>query len=92
MWTWSRPPRFSSYGDDDAYYILDPSDIDRDVIDGALGDSLGRFGMAICSSCSHLPGNEIPHEATLDEFIRNTTHVLLPAFDDDGYMIWSPAK
>src|SRR5688572_19359099 len=49
IWTWSRPPRFATHGDSEVLYILDPSDIDREMIDGALADSLNQWGAVVCS-------------------------------------------
>ncbi len=92
IWTWSRPPRYFEYGRDNVYYLLEPSDLDEEMIDAALGDGLGsHFAIAICSSCSQLPAQVIADDAPLDELVQNTRHILMPAFDGDGYMIWSPA-
>ena len=92
IWTWSRKPRASCYGDNDVYFILDPSDLDLEMIDAALSDPLSHWGTAVCSSSKQIPEGDMPDDSFLDEIAENTKHILMPAFDDDGYLIWSPTK
>jgi hypothetical protein len=91
IWTWSRAPRASSLGDDEVYYILEPSDLDRSLIDAALGDSLAFGGVGVCSSNEQIPDGDMSDDSFLDVIAENAKHVLISAFDDDGYLIWSPA-
>ena len=91
IWTWSRPPRFSNYGNDEVYYILTRPEDGRDTIGDTLGDTLGHWGTAVCSSCAQIPEGEITDESFFDEVVRNTKHILMSAFDGDGFLIWRPA-
>ncbi|HTU26761.1 MAG TPA: hypothetical protein VMF30_15240 [Pirellulales bacterium] len=90
IWTWSQPPRASSLGDDEIYYILQSSHADPEMIDAALSDSLGHWTAAACSSSGEIPNGDMPDDSFLDLIVENTEHILLSAFDDDGYLIWSP--
>lgn len=92
IWNWSRRPRFAEYGNDEVYYILVASDSDAEMIDATLSDTLGQWGTAVCSSSERIPEGEIPDASFLEEITANTLHVLMPAFDNDGYLIWSPVE
>ena len=51
----------------------------REMLDAALCDSLGQWGVAVCSECQELPGAIIPDESFFDEIVRNTRKILMPA-------------
>lgn len=89
IWTWSRPPRFSCYGEEETYYILETGEADAKMINAALSDSLGHWGICVCSSCANAPGLDMPDESFLCEISQNTRHILMSAFDGDGYLICS---
>lgn len=90
VWTWSDPPRFARYRDE-VFYILTATEATREVIDGSLSDSLWRWGIAVCSACSKMPSANSADDTFIDEIVTNTEHILMQAFDGDGYLIWTPA-
>jgi hypothetical protein len=93
IWTWSIPPRFMHYGHQDALYVLESATTSRETIDASLADSLGgKWGLAVCSSSRCVPSGESATEAFIDNVVKNTVHVLMPAFDGDGYVIWTTGR
>jgi hypothetical protein len=90
FWTWGPPPRTWLFGANEVYYILESGETDVELIDSAVGDTLGHWGVAVCSSCARIPERDVPDETFLEEIAENTKHILMPAFDNDGYMIWTP--
>ncbi|REK10798.1 MAG: hypothetical protein DWQ37_15255 [Planctomycetota bacterium] len=88
IWTWSPPPEALDFGNDDVYFLLTPDNAGPDTIRDALGDSLGHWGIAVCTSYKRTTANP-DRDRFIDEIVSNTKHILMPAFDDDGYLIWS---
>ena len=80
-------PRIAFFHDE-VYHLLTPEITDRDLMEDTLW-CWGRYQTGVCSSCEHLPGDEISDEQFLDEVARNARHVFVPAFDGSGYLIWS---
>jgi hypothetical protein len=87
-WTWP-PPRVACYGDNEVYHILTHKITDPELIEAAIIPR-HHWQTGVCSSCVHVPNGDIPDERFLDEIVRNTRHLFLPAFDGSGYLFWSP--
>ena len=83
------PPRVACYRDNEVYHILTPEITDLDSIEAAVSGS-HHWQTNVCSSCARVPEGDIPSEAFLDEIVENTKHIFIPAFDGDGYLVWSP--
>jgi hypothetical protein len=97
-WAWERkhialqpwpPPRLSCYGDHEVFHIVTPEMSDPEQVEAAVVDR-HYWQTGVCSACAHVPEGDIPDEAFLDEIVRNTKHIFIPAFDMGGYLIWSP--
>lgn len=89
MWPWP-PSQVTCFGDKDVYHVVTPDITDSEKIEAAVAPR-HYWQTGICSSCSQVPSGDVPHEAWLDEIVRNTKYVFVPAFDGTGHMIWSPA-
>ena len=91
-WSWGVAPPMLFYGDEEIYHVLNRVNANYEMIDNAISDSLGHWGTGVCSRCEHVPGGSISDDSFLDEIVRNTMHIFVSAFDDDGYLIWSPTS
>ena len=91
-WSWGTAPPLHEYGEDEIYYILAGNTLDREAIASAVADSLGHFGVGVCSVCEQVPADDIPNEEFLDRIASNSKHILVPAFDDAGFIVWSPGE
>jgi len=88
IWLWP-PPRFACFGDDEVYHFVTPDITDTDMIEASVLAS-HHWQTGVCSSCADVPDGEIPGEGFLEEIVRNTKHIFIPAFDGSGYLIWTP--
>jgi hypothetical protein len=89
-WQWGPLPPISCYGDEEVYHILRPG-IDSELIEDAIRLSQGRWGTTgVCTTCEYVPEGDIPDEEFFDTIVQNTKHIIMPAFDGDGVLIWSP--
>jgi hypothetical protein len=77
------------YGDTDVYHIVTKEMIDDDDAIEAAVVAAHHWQTSVCSSCTSAPPDEIQDEAFIDEIVRNTRHIFIPAFDGTGYLIWS---
>ena len=89
-WPWP-PPRIACFGDDEVYHLVTPDITDPDLIEAAVV-SRHHWQTGVCSSCARVPEEDIPNEEFLDEIVENTKHIFVPAFDDSGYIIWTPRR
>jgi putative hemolysin len=87
-WPWP-PPRVTCYGDSEVYHVLTHEITDPEHIEAAIAPR-HHWQTGVCSSCVHVPDGDIPDERFLDEIVRNTKYLFLPAFDGDGFLLWSP--
>lgn len=87
-WPWP-PPRVVCYGDNEVYHVLTPEITDPELIEAAIATS-HYWQTGVCSACAHVPDGDIPDESYLDEIVRNTRHLFVPAFDNSGFLLWSP--
>lgn len=85
---WLPGSPIACFGDDDVYFLLTNEITDPEVLEDTIRPS-GRYQTNICSTCRTVPRDEIPNEHFLDELVRNTKHVFVPAFDGSGFLIWS---
>jgi hypothetical protein len=87
-WLWP-PPLVACYGDSEVYHLLTHEITDLELIEAAIAPS-HHWQTGVCSSCVHVPDGDIPDEGFLDEIVRNTRYLFLPAFDGSGSLLWSP--
>jgi hypothetical protein len=87
-WPWP-PPRVACYGDDEVYHVLTPEITDPDQIEAAVSPR-HHWQTGVCSACSVPPEGNIPDEGPLDEIVMNTVHLFVAAFDNTGFLVWSP--
>jgi hypothetical protein len=87
-WPWP-PPQVACYGDSEVYHVLTHEITEPELIEAAIV-SRHHWQTGVCSSCPHVPQGDIPDEGFLEEIVRNTRHLFLPAFDGSGYLLWSP--
>jgi hypothetical protein len=89
IWDWSVPPRHFCDGENEVYYVLKSEDRDLGRIDDTLGDGLGgHFGAGICAKSSpDWLGKELD-ASILEEAAASAEHLIVPAFDGDGYLVW----
>jgi hypothetical protein len=85
-----RESRVSCYGDE-VYHVLCSADAgNHDSIECMIRESEHYFATGVCSQCDQLPQGEIPSEEFFDLIVTNTTYIFTPAFDGEGYLVWSP--
>jgi hypothetical protein len=89
-WSWGAQPPLARFRAEEVYHIFPHSTTDREAIENALGDALGRWGAAVCSYCNVVPVGDIVDEAFFDEIASKTVQIIVPAFDESGYIVWSP--
>jgi hypothetical protein len=97
-WAWERkhiamqpwpPSRLACYGDAEVFHIVTPDITDPKMVESAV-TVRHYWQTGVCSACARVPEDNISDEGYFDEIVRNTKHIFIPAFDGDGYLIWSP--
>jgi hypothetical protein len=85
-------PRFI-FHDQDVYQLLKHSDMDTDFIDETIREAQSLHWMnAVCCRTNVIVGTEIPSDCALDEIVAATDHIVVSAFDNEGYLVWSPRR
>ena len=89
-WQWGTLPPYWCYGDNEVYHILTPADIGSDTFKTTIRQAFVNWGVGICATCERIPEKSITDDSFFDEIVRTTRHLFLPAFDGDGFLIWTP--
>lgn len=89
-WQWGTLPPYWCYGENEVYHILTPTDIGSKTFKDTIRQAFVNWGVGVCSSCKIIPEKSITDDSFFDEIVRNTRHIFLPAFDGDGFLIWTP--
>jgi hypothetical protein len=85
-----RESRTACYRDE-VYHILTADNAgDLDSIETAIRESRHHWVTGVCSFCDEVPQGDIPSDAFLDSIVERTAHIFGAAFDDEGYIVWSP--
>lgn len=85
-----RESRIALYGEQ-VYHILSNEDAGHvPSIECALRESEHHWAAGICTLCREIPEAEIGSEEFFDEIVAHAAHVFTPAFDNEGYLVWSP--
>jgi hypothetical protein len=89
QWAWP-PPHIAWLNRTELYSVLTSEVTDPELMEAALPRHL--FGQnAVCATCSCVPVGEIQSEAYFDEIVQRTDLLIVPAFDGEGYLVWSLA-
>ncbi len=84
------PPKRVYYLNEDVYHTLEHGEADLDTIERAV---IPRhyWQTNLCTRCIRLPDGDTLSSQFIDGIVRDARHVIVPAFDGCGYLIWSPA-
>jgi hypothetical protein len=88
-WPYVNQSRMLYFGEQ-VYHLLKHGDTSLELIDDTISESKSHCGIGVCSSCEVVPDGEVHSEAFFDEIVGNTKHIFVPAFDGEGFLIWSP--
>jgi hypothetical protein len=88
-WPYVNQSRMIYFGEQ-VYHFLAHGDTDLDLIDSTIRESADHWGIGVCSLCKDIPHTEIQSEAFFDEIVTNAAHIFVPAFDGEGFLVWSP--
>jgi hypothetical protein len=89
-WAWanSLPPR-NYLGNDELYHIFDQHKSGCRAIEEALSGCVAHRSVSMCS-VGMPPINETYFdERYLDSITVDTRHIIVTAFDDEGYLVWT---
>ncbi len=89
-WRWGALPPYWCYGENEVYHILTPADIGTNTFKKITRQAFVNWGVGVCATCDRIPENSITDASFFDEIVRSTSHIFLPAFDGDGFLIWTP--
>lgn len=79
-------------GAKEVYHVLTHDDCGKGAaIEATLRESQYRWATGVCSRCANVPQGDIPCEAFFDDIVGSTEHLFVPALDEEGFLVWSPA-
>jgi len=77
---------------EEVYHILTSANDTWEAIETAIRESTGQWATSVCSFVKDIPRGVISSESFFDAVVANTAHIFTPAFDGEGYLIWSPGQ
>jgi hypothetical protein len=75
----------------DIYHFLLPGDVDADLIESSFREPWHNWFCGVCASNIVPPHPDRWPVAFINEIAQKTEHVFVPAFDGEGFLIWSPS-
>jgi hypothetical protein len=74
---------------EDVVHFLPAKSATLETVNELVSDSRGMWTVGVCSTVASLPaGAQWPVEL-LDEIISNASQLFTPAFDGEGYLVWT---
>jgi hypothetical protein len=84
------PTRRAFYGEE-VFNVLTPCDTDPDLIEETIRDGSHYFWfVGICAQAVTMPEDNLLSDEFLDELVAKTEHIVVMAFDSEGYLVWTP--
>jgi hypothetical protein len=78
-----------AFHNEEVYYVVTAENSTPDNIEESIrGADYGTF-VGVCARGVTVPSNNELSESTIAEVANATQHVFVPAFDHEGYLIWS---
>jgi hypothetical protein len=81
--------RVAFFGDE-VYHVLTPVDTDPELIEDTIREPWHQWFTGVCAADVTIPDSDVWSEGFLDELVNTTEHIFVPAFDDEGFLVWSP--
>ncbi|MCC7084276.1 MAG: hypothetical protein IT427_04635 [Pirellulales bacterium] len=72
------------------YHLLTKEDTSPDVSEDAIRVPWNQWFVGLCADNITMPKNAEWTERFLDEITASTQHIFVPAFDDEGFLVWTP--
>jgi hypothetical protein len=74
----------------EVYHVVVQEDVDRQFIRESIEEADNRWSIGCCASGIVIPANLEFSAELIDEIVDRTEHIIASAFDDEGYLVWSP--
>jgi hypothetical protein len=94
---WLTSPERSKYfqtrlafHNDEVFHVLASGDADRDMAEDTIRSGWHYWLNAICVAGVALPAVTQWSDEFLDVLVANTCHIFVSAFDEEGFLLWSP--
>jgi hypothetical protein len=81
--------RLTFFGDE-VHHVLTPEDTDLELIEDTISEPWHHWFVGVCAAGFTIPDNNEFSADSLDELVARTEHIFVPAFDDEGFLVWSP--
>jgi hypothetical protein len=85
-----RSDRRLAFYQESVYHLLTPNDIDPEFIEDTIREPWHHWFTGVCGANLVLPVEDDWPEQFLDDIVANAQQLFVPAFDDEGFLVWSP--
>jgi hypothetical protein len=75
---------------EEVYHILNPDDDTFESFESAIREGSSRFGIGVCSQSVESFHNQVISEMALQSIVESARHIVVSAFDETGFLIWTP--
>lgn len=102
VWTrltpfWESPERLAYcvptrhvFFENEVYHVITEQDTRHDLMEDTIREAWHKWFVGICSTPVTIPANDSLSEELIDELADGTKHIIVPAFDDEGFLVWCP--
>ena len=83
--------RLAFFGDE-VHHVLTPEDTDPELVEDTISEPWHKWFCGICAAGSTIPNDNEFSTDFLDQLVTGTEHIFVPAFDNEGFLVWSPKE
>jgi hypothetical protein len=81
-----------AFFNEEVMYYLAPVDDKCEIDDDTIRSASGRWNTGVCVDGILIPPAESWSESFLNEIVAKTEQIFVPAFDGEGFLIWTPDR
>jgi hypothetical protein len=83
--------RLAFFGNE-VHHVLTPEDTDPELIEDTIREPCRQWFSGVCAAGLTIPNNNEFSTDFLDQLVAGTEHIFVPAFDGEGFLVWSQKK
>lgn len=75
---------------DEVYHVLTPQETALELMEDTIREAWQHWLVGVCAECVMIPDDNLFSEEFLDELVDKTKHIFVSAFDQTGFLVWTP--
>jgi hypothetical protein len=83
-------PTRHAFFNEEVYHVITEDDIRPDLMEDTVREAWQHWLVGVCAEHVTVPDDNILSEEFFNELVVKAKHIIVSAFDQSGFLIWSP--